>query len=122
MSELKVEEDSQPRLTTVDTTNSVHRSIFILGVCIICTFSIMMFMIIYGSFLLLTGDIVLKDVASASIVSGMIGSIVGYAAGYAQQVIGYYFGSSKSSSALSTALAGVVRDSSQKESRDNSKL
>lgn len=93
-------------------TSGVNRSIFILGISIVSTFALLMTAVLYGSFQLMVGGIILKDVAVASTVSGLIGSVIGYVAGNAQQVIGYYFGSSKSSSTLSTALAGAVKDSS----------
>lgn len=95
------------------TVSAVNRSIFILGVCIICTFSVLMLVVAYGAFQLMTGGIILKDVSAATTVAGLLGTVIGYVAGNAQQVVGYYFGSSKSSSTLSTALAGAIKETAR---------
>ena len=88
--------------------NGANRAVFWLGIAILATFGTLMGFVMYGSFQLLTGGIVLKDVAVASVVSGMIGTVVGYVAGNAQQVVGYYFGSSKGSADKTDALASAV--------------
>ncbi len=88
--------------------NGVNRAVFWLGIAILVTFATLMGFVMYGSFQLLTGGIVLKDVAVASVVSGLIGTVIGYVAGNAQQVVGYYFGSSKGSADKTDALASAV--------------
>lgn len=88
--------------------NGANRSVFWLGIAILVTFATLMGFVMYGSFQLLTGGIVLKDVAVASVVSGLIGTVIGYVAGNAQQVVGYYFGSSKGSADKTDALASAV--------------
>lgn len=88
--------------------NGANRGVFWLGIAILATFATLMAAVMYGSFQLLTGGIVLKDVAVASVVSGLIGTVIGYVAGNAQQVVGYYFGSSKGSSDKTDALANAV--------------
>lgn len=86
-------------------TSGANRAVFWLGIAILATFGTLMGFVMYGSFQLLTGGIVLKDVAVASVVSGLIGTVIGYVAGNAQQVVGYYFGSSKGSADKTDALA-----------------
>ena len=88
--------------------NGANRAVFWLGIAILITFATLMGFVMYGSFQLLTGGIVLKDVAVASVVSGLIGTVIGYVAGNAQQVVGYYFGSSKGSADKTDALASAV--------------
>ena len=88
--------------------NGANRAVFWLGIAILITFASLMGFVMYGSFQLLTGGIVLKDVAVASVVSGLIGTVIGYVAGNAQQVVGYYFGSSKGSADKTDALANAV--------------
>lgn len=88
--------------------NGANRSVFWLGISILVTFATLMSVVIYGAFQLLVGGIVLKDVAVASVVSGVIGTVIGYVAGNAQQVVGYYFGSSRGSADKTTAMADAM--------------
>lgn len=82
--------------------------VFWLGISILLTFAGIMSAVLWGSFLILTGGITVKDVAMVAAVSGLIGSVVGYAAANAQQVVGYFYGSSQGSKQKTDALANAV--------------
>ncbi len=70
--------------------------VFWLGVCVLATFAALMFGVMFGCFLLMTGYFKV-DPNVAAICSGLIGTVVGYVAANAQQVVSYNFGSSKGS-------------------------
>jgi hypothetical protein len=70
--------------------------VFWLGVCVLATFAVLMFGVMVGCFLLMTGYFKV-DPNVAAICSGLIGTVVGYVAANAQQVVSYNFGSSKGS-------------------------
>jgi hypothetical protein len=70
--------------------------VFWLGVCVLATFAALMFGVMVGCFLLMTGYFKV-DPNVAAICSGLIGTVVGYVAANAQQVVSYNFGSSKGS-------------------------
>lgn len=69
-------------------------NVFLLGVCILLTFGLLMGAVLVGCFLMMTGYFKI-DPATAAICAGMIGTVVGYVAANAQQVVSYFFGSSK---------------------------
>lgn len=91
------------------TTNAGDRGVFWLGIAVLVIFALTMGASLYGSFLILTGGITIKDVAVVAAVSGFVGSIVGYVAANAQQVIAYFFGSSKGSQDKTNAMADAVK-------------
>ena len=89
--------------------NAQNKSIFWLGVVVLLSFAGAMGAALYGSYGLLTGGIVVKDVGMVAAVFGFLGTIVGALAGNAQQVIGFFFGSSKGSGDKNDALAAAVK-------------
>lgn len=91
------------------TVNAGDRGVFWLGIAVLVIFALTMGASLYGSFLILTGGITIKDVAVVAAVSGFVGSIVGYVAANAQQVIAYFFGSSKGSQDKTNAMADAVK-------------
>lgn len=73
-----------------------NENVFVLGVCIIIGFAVLMGLTLIGCFLLMTGYFTF-DPQIAVFCSGLIGTVVGYVAANAQQVVSYFFGSSKGS-------------------------
>ncbi len=73
-----------------------NENVFVLGVCILVTFALLMGAVLTGCFLLMTG-VFKVDPNVAAICSGLIGTVVGYVAANAQQVVSYFYGSSKGS-------------------------
>lgn len=71
-------------------------NVFLLGVCILVTFALLMGAVLVGCFLMMTGYFKI-DPATAAICAGMIGTVVGYVAANAQQVVSYFYGSNKGS-------------------------
>lgn len=88
--------------------HSKNPEVFWLGIAILVTFGLVMGAVMWGSFLLLTGGIKPKDVATVGLVSGLIGTVVGYVAANAQQVVGYFYGSSQGSKDKTDAIASAV--------------
>lgn len=89
--------------------NAQNKSVFWLGVVVLLSFAGSMGAALYGSYGLLTGGIVVKDVGIVAAVFGFLGTIIGALAGNAQQVIGFFFGSSKGSGDKNDALAAAVK-------------
>jgi len=85
-----------------------NANVFRLGVVILLTFAIMVALSLWGSYLLLSGGITVKDVGIVAAVFGFLGSLVGYAAANAQQVVSFFFGSSKGSSDKTDTLAKAL--------------
>jgi len=84
-----------------DTADARHtfgssEPIFVLGVCILLGFVVLMGATLAGCFALMTGYFHF-DPTVATFSSGLIGTVVGYVAANAQQVVSFYFGSSKGS-------------------------
>lgn len=75
---------------------SSNDNVFVLGVCILASFAILMGVVLVGCFLLMTGYFKV-DPNVAAITCGLIGTVIGYVAANAQQVVSYFFGSSKGS-------------------------
>lgn len=73
-----------------------NENVFVLGVCILVGFALLMGITLAGCFALLTGYFKF-DPNIATFCSGLIGTVVGYVAANAQQVVSYFFGSSKGS-------------------------
>jgi len=85
--------------------HSQNQSVFWMGVAIMVSFAVMAGMSMWGSYLLLSGGITIKDVGIVAAVFGFLGTVVGYMAANAQQVVGYFYGSSKGSSEKTDAMA-----------------
>lgn len=77
-------------------SNAGDDKVFWLGIAVLLTFAILMGVVLYGSYQIMTGTMRV-DMASLSIVSALIGTVIGYVAANAQQVVSYFFGSSKGS-------------------------
>ncbi len=91
--------------------NAQNERVFWFGMVVMMTFAVIMFAALWGSYLLLIGDITVKDAAIAGMVSGFIGTIIGYVAANAQQVVSFFFGSSRGSDhktdAITTAFSAA---------------
>lgn len=90
-----------------------NKLVFWLGVTILVTFAAIMGFSMYGSYLLLSGGITIKDVGIVAAVFGFLGTVVGYAAANAQQVVGYFFGSSKGTGDAREAMASAFNQLGQ---------
>lgn len=75
---------------------SANENVFVLGVCILVGFAVLMGLVLTGCFYLMTGKVSV-DAAMLTACAGMIGTVVGYVAANAQQVVSFFFGSSKGS-------------------------
>lgn len=107
MARLGLEED-KAYLTDVQDARAKHaqnQAVFRLGVAIIASFAAVVMLSMWGSYLLLSGGITIKDVGIVAAVFGFLGTVVGYIAANAQQVVGYFYGSSKGSNEKSDAMA-----------------
>lgn len=100
--------------TYVTDTNEARKAhagngdVFRLGVTILGIFAVIMGCVLWASFLVLTGGIVVKDIGTVAMVSGLIGTVVGYVASNAQQVVNFFFGSSKGSSDKTESMANAI--------------
>lgn len=97
---LKVNQAADAALIA-DTSDARHTfgsndNVFVLGVCILIGFAILMALVLAGCFLLITGRATI-DPSTVAIGTGMVGTVVGAVAANAQQVVSYFYGSSKGS-------------------------
>jgi hypothetical protein len=107
MARMGLEEDKAYIGDTQDARakHAQNKSVFWMGVAIMLSFAIMAGMSMWGSYLLLSGGITIKDVGIVAAVFGFLGTVVGYMAANAQQVVGYFYGSSKGSNEKTEAMA-----------------
>lgn len=77
--------------------NAQSSDVFHLGIAVLCIYGLILLGSLYGSFAIITGGIILKDVATVGMVSTFIGTVIGAVGSMAGQVISFYFGSSKGS-------------------------
>lgn len=87
-----------------------NENVFVLGVCILITFGLLMGAVLTGCFMLMTGFFKV-DPNVAAICSGLIGTVVGYVAANAQQVVSYFYGSSKGSKDNGLAIGAALTES-----------
>lgn len=80
---------------------------------VLITFAVVMAGVLWGCFLMLSGEATVKDVALVAAIAGLIGSIVGYVAANAQTVINFLFGGSLGSRNSGAALGVAVQQSIQ---------
>ncbi|MCS4509123.1 hypothetical protein [Xylophilus ampelinus] len=89
-----------------------NENVFVMGVCILVSFAVLMAAVLLGCFLLMTGYFKV-DPNVAAICSGLIGTVVGYVASNAQQVVSYFYGNNKGSkdngAAIATALTDTIK-------------
>lgn len=104
----------------VDTQDARHsfganENVFVLGVWILTIFGVIVFAVLVGLFLLMTGKVTVEP-GTLAVCAGLIGTIVGYAAANAQQVVSFFYGSSKGSKdnavTLGNALTETIRSQS----------
>lgn len=88
--------------------HAANHNVFQLGVVILSIFAMIMSSVLWASFQVLTGGIVIKDIGTVAMVSGLIGTIVGYAAANAQQVVNYFYGSSKGSNDKTESMGRAI--------------
>jgi len=109
MARLAVEE---ARIYVADAQNARSHGdekVFWLGISVLITFSVLMALVLYGSYQIMTG-IVKVDAGTLAIVSTLIGTVIGYVAANAQQVVSYFFGSSKGSSDKSIHIGDALTE------------
>lgn len=111
MARLAVEE---ARIFVEDTkdarrTHAGEDRIFWLGIAVLGTFAVLMGVVLWGSYQIMTGRAML-DAGALAIVSTLIGTVIGYVAANAQQVVSYFFGSSKGSSDKSGQLGEALSE------------
>ena len=89
--------------------NNAHNPVVMrLAIVVLLTFAIVMGVVLYGCYGLLTGGIGVKDVAIVAAVSGLVGSVVGYVAANAQTVINFIFGGSLGSERKTDVMAAAI--------------
>ena len=88
---------------------AMNTNVFRLGVVILIAFAASVGLAMWGSYLLLSGGITIKDVGIVAAIFGFLGTIIGYMAANAQQVVGFFFGSSKGSGDNRDALSASVQ-------------
>lgn len=93
---------------------NTNDSVFVLGVWILCVFAFLMFVVLLGCFLLISGA-VHAEATTLAVAAGIIGSVVGYAASNAQQVISFYYGSSKGSKDAGAQLGATLTEVMKKQ-------
>lgn len=84
-------------------------AVFWLGISVLLTFAAVMGGSMFGSYLLLSGGITVKDVGVVAAVFGFLGTVVGYVAANAQQVVSFFFGSSRGSKQKTDAMADTFK-------------
>jgi len=98
--------------------NSQNPAVMRLAIMVLLTFAIIMGVVLYGCYGLLTGGITVKDVAIVAAVSGLVGSVVGYVAANAQTVINFIFGGSlgseRKTDAMAAAISGTITAAGEK--------
>lgn len=113
--------DDMQRAYIADTADArrtfgANENVFVLGVCILVGFVVLMVFTLVGCFLLLTGYFKF-DPNIATFCSGLIGTVVGYVAANAQQVVSYFFGSSKGSKDSGDAIGQALTQTLQSQNR-----
>lgn len=88
---------------------AMNRAVFMLGIVILIAFAVSVGLAMWGSYLLLSGGITIKDVGIVAAIFGFLGTIIGYLASNAQQVVGFFFGSSKGSGDNRDALSASIQ-------------
>lgn len=88
---------------------AMNRAVFMLGIVILIAFAASVGLAMWGSYLLLSGGITIKDVGIVAAIFGFLGTIIGYLAANAQQVVGFFFGSSKGSGDNRDALSASIQ-------------
>ena len=88
--------------------HSDNNNVFRLGITILGIFAGIMGAVLWASFQVLTGGIIIRDIGTVAMVSGLIGTVVGYVASNAQQVVNYFYGSSKGSSDKTESMGRVI--------------
>jgi hypothetical protein len=81
-----------------------------MGIVIIAIFFIVITVVLYGAFQILTGGFPIKDPSVVAAVMGLIGTVLGYVSAIVQQVANYFFGSSKSSADKTAAMAQAATE------------
>ena len=89
--------------------NSGKDAVWWLALLILITFAVLMSVVLYGCYLLLSGGMPIKDPSVVAAVSGLIGAVVGYVASNAQTVVNFIFGGSLGSQKKTDALADSVK-------------
>lgn len=86
------------------------RGVFWMGVAILSVFAVLMGMVLWGCYMLLTQQVEVSkvDAGLLATATGMVGTIIGYAAANAQQVVGFFYGSSQGSAEKTEALGNAV--------------
>lgn len=112
MARLAVEE---VRIYAQDTQDArkTHGSadrVFWLGIAVLLTFAVLMGVVLWGSYQIMTGQAKL-DPGALAIVSTLIGTVIGYVAANAQQVVSYFFGSSKGSDTKGSQIGDALAES-----------
>lgn len=85
-------------------------NVFRLGITILGIFAGIMGAVLWASFQVLTGGIIIRDIGTVAMVSGLIGTVVGYVASNAQQVVNYFYGSSKGSSDKTESMGRAIQN------------
>ena len=89
--------------------NSGRDQVWWLAASVLLTFAVIMVVVLYGCWAILSGGITVKDVSVVAAISGLIGSVVGYVAANAQTVVNFVFGGSLGSEHKTDALASSVQ-------------
>lgn len=112
MARLGVEEAKVYALDTQDArkTHGGTDRVFVLGIAVLVTFALLMGVVLYGSYEIMTGTVRL-DPNALAIVSTLIGTVIGYVAANAQQVVSYFFGSSKGSDTKGGQIGDALAES-----------
>lgn len=107
--QLRVNQEQNFLLDVQDARKSFSENdrVFWLGIIVLSVFAAVMGLSMYGSYVILTNGLTIKDPGIIAAVFGFLGTVVGYVASNAQQVVGFFFGSSMGSSQKSDAMASA---------------
>lgn len=94
---------------------SGNENVFIMGVFILTTFAVLMGLVLFGLFALMTGKAKV-DPGVLTACGTLIGTIVGYVAATAQQVTSFFYGSSKGSKDSGDRLGAALTESIKQQS------
>lgn len=92
-----------------DARSHANKELYDLAFIIVGGFILLMAMVLYGCFEIISGGITIKDPTSIAIVSGLVGTVVGALGGQSQTVMNFLYGGSIGSRNNGAALADATK-------------
>lgn len=90
--------------------NAGNNGTFKMGVAILTTFFVLMALVLFACYRILTKGMLIHDPGTAAVVFTLVGTIVGYVASNAQTVVNFEFGTSRGSAKKSDDMASAIQE------------